>query len=165
MGRGAYLKMTSMKEVPGLVKQLYKLVEKFNQLPNAADRRFTPDGHLVGSLGEVIAAYHYDLRLLPNSAKTHDAETNDGTHRMVQIKLTQAKSIGIHDKPDHLLVLHLSREGKVEEVFNGPGDIAWKCFGKRAASNGQKSASVYRLKKTQADVPPGSRIPTVIAFD
>jgi Family of unknown function (DUF6998) len=157
--------MTFMKEVPGLVKELYKIVAKFNQLPNAADRKFTPDGHLVGSLGEVIAAYHYDLRLLPNSAKTHDAETNDGTHRMVQIKLTQAKSIGIHNKPDNLLVLHLSPDGKVEEVFNGPGETAWGCFGKRTASNGQKSATVFRLRKAQADVPPSSRISTVIEFE
>ena len=36
------------------------------------DRHVTLDGHLVGSLGEVITAYHYGINLLPPSEKLHD---------------------------------------------------------------------------------------------
>lgn len=49
-------------------------------------RKFTLDGHLVGSIGEVFVAYYYGLELLPPSAKCHDAKTTDG--REVQIKAT-----------------------------------------------------------------------------
>jgi len=40
-----------------LVKQLYKIVKEFERL--FPERRFTPDGHLVGSIGEVIAKHRY----------------------------------------------------------------------------------------------------------
>jgi len=41
-------------------------------------RKFMLDDHLVGSIGEVLAAYHYGLELLPTSAQWHDATARDG---------------------------------------------------------------------------------------
>jgi len=41
-------------------------------------RRFTPDGHLVGSIGEVVAAYAFGLKLLPASNERHDAVAANG---------------------------------------------------------------------------------------
>lgn len=41
-------------------------------------RKFTPDGHLVGSIGEAMAAHMFDLRLLPAATPKHDATTADG---------------------------------------------------------------------------------------
>ncbi len=140
-----------MKNVPALVKRLYKVVEELGKLPGAKDRRFTPDGHLVGSLGEVIAAYEYGLELLPNSTPVHDAVAVDGT--LVQIKMTQGKSVGLRENPDHLLVLSLSpTTGEHSEAFNGPGDIAWNLAGKMQ-SNGQRPVSLAKLKSAQKDVP------------
>jgi hypothetical protein len=49
-------------------------------------RKFTPDGHLVGSIGEAIAAEHFGLTLHSMSKAGHDAVDADG--REVQIKLT-----------------------------------------------------------------------------
>lgn len=57
--------------VPELVRDLYKLVHRLEGL--FPGRRFTLDGHLVGSLGEVMAAQRYALELLPASAEGHDA--------------------------------------------------------------------------------------------
>ena len=34
-------------------------------------RKFTPDGHLVGSLGEVLASYYYELEIPTASAERH----------------------------------------------------------------------------------------------
>ena len=42
-------------EVSALVEELYRLIRRFEQL--FPGRHFTPDGHLVGSIGEVIAAH------------------------------------------------------------------------------------------------------------
>ena len=55
-------------------------------------RKFTPAGHMVGSIGEVIAAEHFGLTLLSPSHPGHDATDADG--RLVQIKLTAGSSIG-----------------------------------------------------------------------
>lgn len=52
------------------IKELYKIT---NELESSyPGRKFTIDGHLVGSIGEVIVAEYYGLTLLPNSTKTHD---------------------------------------------------------------------------------------------
>lgn len=87
-------------------------------------------GHLVGSIGEVWAAYTFDLRLLPPSEAIHDAIASDG--RLVQVKATQGNTIGISSCPDELIVLLLSRDGGVEVVYDGLGDIAWAATGKTA---------------------------------
>lgn len=49
-------------------------------------RHFTLDGHLVGSVGEVLAAYYYGIELYKASTKVHDGCIDD---REVQIKITQ----------------------------------------------------------------------------
>ena len=81
----------STAEIPSIVRELYELVEQLESL--FPGRRFTLDGHLVGSLGEVLAAHRYGLNLLTASAQTHDAVAPDD--RRVQIKATQRKAISI----------------------------------------------------------------------
>ncbi len=54
--------------------------------------RFTPDGHMVGSIGEVLAAYIFDLVLAPASQKSWDATRRSHPHETVQIKATGAKT-------------------------------------------------------------------------
>lgn len=66
-------------------------------------RKFTLDGHLVGSIGEVVAAYMFDLDLNPASTQGHDARARNG--RQVEIKLTQGCGVAIRHEPEHLTVL------------------------------------------------------------
>jgi len=44
----------SILEIPSLFQELYSIVDRLEEL--FPGRRFTPDGHLVGSIGEVLAA-------------------------------------------------------------------------------------------------------------
>jgi len=118
-------------------------------------RKFTPDGHLVGSIGEVLAAHLYDLELLPASAERHDAKAPDG--RLVQIKATQAKSVGLRSEPDHLIVLKLNQDGSTNEVYNGPGAPAWHQAGKMQ-KNGQRSIGLSRLRLIMQQVPACERL-------
>jgi hypothetical protein len=60
------LYLTSIETVPVLVREIYAIVAKLEA--TFPGRHFTPDGHLVGSLGEVLAAHFYGLELLPASA-------------------------------------------------------------------------------------------------
>lgn len=41
-------------------------------------RKFTLDGHLLGSIGEALANYYYGIDLAPNNTKTYDGE-KDGS--------------------------------------------------------------------------------------
>jgi hypothetical protein len=153
--------MEGIEQVPELIRQLYDVVDKLQRL--FKDRRFTPDGHLVGSIGEVLAAHYYRLKLSPASTKGHDARAEDG--RLVQIKatqtVTQRAAIGLRSEPQHLLVLRILPEGGLEEVYNGPGKLAWDNAGKEQ-SNGQRPISVSRLLQLMASVPDKDRLPGVV---
>lgn len=144
-----------LEEVPALIAQLYQLVARLEELFDH-ERKFTPDGHLVGSIGEVIAQRRYKLRLEKPSTKGYDAKTADGTQ--VQIKVTQGGSVGLREEPQHLLVLSLNKQGQDAEVYNGPGKLAWDAAGKMQ-SNGQKPITLSKLRKLMDKVLEQERVP------
>lgn len=134
--------MTSARDI---IRQLYRLVDKLER--KHPGRHFTPDGHLVGSLGEAYAEEQYDLTLLPSSAKTHDAKRGN---MYVQIKTTQTDRIAISSEPDHLLVLKLHRNGTFEEIYFGSGAPVWTVVKhKKRPKNGQYQISLTKLRKVQ----------------
>lgn len=139
--------MDKIKEIPVLVRQLYQITERLESLFEG--RCFTPDGHLVGSIGEVLAEYLYDLELLSASTEVHDARSKDG--RMVQIKATQVKGVALRSEPEHLIVLKISKDGLATEVFNGPGVLAWNAAGKMQ-KNGQRPISLSKLTMLMTQV-------------
>lgn len=143
-----------VQEVPGLIGRLYELVAQLEAL--FPGRRFTPDGHLVGSIGEVVAAHRYGLELLPHSARGHDARTASGA--LVEIKATQGSSVALRGKPNHLIVLHISKLGEASEVYNGPGAPVWEAAGSMQP-NGQRPISLSKLRRLMAFVPEALRLP------
>ncbi len=140
--------------VPELVCRLYALVGEFEAL--FPGRSFTPDGHLVGSIGEVLAAYRYNLTLNRASSPSHDALAPNG--KQVEIKATQGKSVGLRAEPEQLIVLQLDKDGHVTEVFNGPGSLVWSNCGEMQ-KNGQRVISVSKLRKLMTTVPTQQQIP------
>jgi hypothetical protein len=146
--------VTPADQVPKLVRRLYSLVAEFEAL--FPGRKFTPDGHLVGSIGEVLAAHRYALSLCPASSEAHDGTTKDG--RQVEIKATQGSTVALRAEPQHLIVLHLNKEGHATEVFNGPGALVWSNCG-AMQKNGQRPVSLARLRKLMAEVPASQQLP------
>jgi hypothetical protein len=69
--RARRLRLTD--HVPDLVKRLYEIVYELEE--RFPERHFTPDGHLVDSLGEVLAVHRYNLDLLTASTERHDTRT------------------------------------------------------------------------------------------
>ena len=130
----------SIRRIPELIGRLYSVVDELEDL--FPGRHFTPDGHMVGSIGEVWAAYLYGLELATASTPGFDAKAMDG--RNVEIKATQVTRVSLRSEPEHLIVLKLNRTNEPEEVFNGPGVIAWNQAGKMQ-SNGQRSIGVIKL--------------------
>ena len=145
-------------EVPPLLASLYCVVDRLEKL--FPGRKFTPDGHLVGSIGEAVAARMFDLRLLAASTSEHDATTADG-RIPVQIKLTQGKrGVALRAKPKHLLVLRLDpADLAVEVVYNGRGHAPWSAAGKMQ-KNGQRSISLSKLRAMNGGVPDPERLPS-----
>ena len=139
------------------IKELYKIT---NELENSyPGRKFTIDGHLVGSIGEVIVAEHYGLTLLRNSTETHDAVSVAGKY--VQIKATQINRISISSEPDYLIVFKLFSDGSWEEVYNGPGKPVWDNAGKMQ-KNGQRSISLGKLRSLMSFVDNNDRFARVL---
>ena len=109
-------------------------------------RPFTPDGHLVGSIGEVVAAEALGLTLYPPSRAGHDAFDENGD---VQIKMTAGKTVAMYATCTRLVVLRVVSPDEAEIVYDGPGEIAWSRAGKMG-KNGQRVISLSRLRAIAA---------------
>jgi Family of unknown function (DUF6998) len=142
-----------------LVKQLYATVNELETM--FPGRHFTPDGHMVGSLGECIVADAYNLELKTASNKGYDAVTETGLE--VEIKATQSKSVAFRSQPQHTIIIKILRDGTFEEVYNGPGALVWDQFtGKRLPSNGQFQISLNKLRQLNQTVAQSDRVPRAI---
>ena len=152
------------KQFPKLIEQIYDAVEKLEKMTDDpkyvnGKRRFTPDGHMVGSIGEVLAMYHYDIELNKASTEKHDGTVGE---RNVQIKATQRNAVAVSSVPDscwfsksakmeNLLVLKISKDGKAEEIYNGPGGFVDALMKSKPEAkrpkNGQYQIGLGRLKQ------------------
>lgn len=144
-----------------LVEQLHGIVEELEEMHPG--RKFTLDGHLVGSIGEAAAEAMFELELQPPSTSGHDAIAADG--RAVEIKATYGSSgVGIRatsiEAATVLIVLRLSRLPGVdhEVVYNGSFRRVAEATG-ALQKNGQAPIALTRLRKLDADVPDVERVP------
>jgi len=133
--------MTQRIPLPEPVAKIYEAVEELQKL--YPGRKFTPDGHLVGSIGEVVAEKALGLTLYSMSEPGHDAI--DAAGRLVQIKMTAGKSIAMYADCDRLVVLRVVSPHEAEIVYDGDGAPAWAAAG-AMGKNGQKVISLTRLK-------------------
>jgi hypothetical protein len=131
--------------LPKPVADIYRAVADLEKL--YPGRKFTPDGHLVGSIGEVIAAEHFGLTLYSMSKTGHDAFDATGD---VQIKLTAGKSVSMFADCVRLIVLRIVSPEEVEIVYDGSGAPAWAAAGSMQ-KNGQRKISLTKLKAIAAE--------------
>ena len=127
------------------IRELYAIVNQLERDYNKHDRRFTLDGHLLGSIGEVYAAERYGIELAKSSSERHDGTTTDERKR--------------DSEPAYLLVLKIDENGSFKEVFNGPGNIVWELVkNKRPPKNGQYQISLSKLRTLNDNIAPDDRI-------
>lgn len=121
-------------------------------------RPFTPDGHMVGSIGECLVADSYELKLMAPSNKGYDAESKCG--KKVEIKATQSKTVAFRSCPEYAIVIKINKDGSFEEFYNGPGEKIWNEFkGKKLPSNGQYQISLSKIRKLSESVPENEKLP------
>ena len=133
--------MTSRVKLPEPVARIYRAVAELEARYHP--RKFTPDGHLVGSIGEVVAVEALGLKLYKMSRAEHDACDSEGCE--VQIKMTGGKSVAMYSDCSRLVVLRIVTPEEAEIVYDGPGAPAWASAGK-AGKNGQRVVSLAKLR-------------------
>lgn len=114
----------SVLQLPRLIAKLYETVHELESFEEFKGRPFTPDGHLVGSIGEVVAAYAYEIDLAPCSSPSFDGTLKDGSKRKVEIKLTGGNSFNISEAKDGkyadcLIALKLDYKIGFREIYAG----------------------------------------------
>ncbi|MGA8261657.1 MAG: hypothetical protein WB783_15710 [Arenicellales bacterium] len=142
-----------------LVQRLYATVQELEEM--FPGRRFTPDGHMVGSIGECLVADAYGLELQTASNKGFDAVSENGLE--VEIKATQATTVAFRSEPKHTIVIKILPDGKFVEIYNGPGALVWGQFeGKKLPKNGQFQISLSQLQRLSEKVDDRSKVPRVV---
>lgn len=132
--------MDEKNRIKAVHKKVMELIQITNDLEALyPEKSFKLDGILLGNIGEVLAAYHYGIRLFKQSEPTHDGEViTDG--KLVQIKITQSNKIILRENPDYILILYLDRaNGEVTEIYNGTGNRVWE------ASRYVRQMNYYRI--------------------
>lgn len=136
---------------------LYSVVAELEQM---FGRPFTPDGHMVGSIGEALAAHYYGLTLTPPSTAGCDATLGS---KKIEIKATQGSRVAFRCRPEYLLVLKLQKDGSFEEIYNGHGERVWNQVAHKAMPrNGQHQVSLATLCRLSKEVQNGERIERVL---
>jgi hypothetical protein len=121
-------------------------------------KEFTIDGRLVGDIGEVIAALDYDIQLYNVLQAGHDGQTSDG--RRVQVKATFKDSLTLSSIPDYYLGFKLHKDGRYEEVYNGPGSAICERYSHRKGiGRTLLSFPINELHKLSSGVKQEDRIP------
>ena len=132
------------EDIRTAIKKIFRSCRRLTELTG---RPFSPDGHLVGSFGEVTAADLLNLTLMPPSNDGYDAIDEQG--RRVEIKATTRASICLSaygTKAERLVVVVIDGDGGTEIAYNGPAAPVWDAAGK-PQKNGQRRISVSTLKK------------------
>lgn len=136
-----------------------RLYDVVNELEAMFNRPFTPDGHMVGSIGEALVAHYYGLTLTPPSTAGCDATV---AGKRVEIKATQGNRVAFRCKPEHLIVIKINRDGTFTEIYNGHGERVWVLVShKSMPSNGQHQVSLASLRRLNAAIDASERIPRV----
>ena len=147
-----------------LTAAIQKMFEAQRDLCGAFPKRpFTPDGRMIGDIGEAIAEIDYQVTVDPKSRKDWDGKREGVCEgcREVQIKATQKDSVDLKEPPDSgcLLVFKILRDGSWECCYNGDIGRVWKSLGENKASkSGEKSINVDALKKLNQAVEGCDRI-------
>jgi hypothetical protein len=140
--------MTKRIPLPEPVARIYQATAALETL--YPTRKFTPDDHLIGSIGEVIAAEALGLTLYAMSRPGHDAYDANGD---VQIKMTAGTSVATYATCDRLVVPRVVSPEEAEIVYDGPGQPVREKAGKMG-KNGQRVVSLSRLRAIAATAHP-----------
>lgn len=156
--------MTEAEFIAG-VRKIFEACRDLSRLAGSV-RPFTPDGRMVGDIGEVMGGSFYQVKLDEKNRRNWDG-TYSG--RNVQIKTTQRNVTYLKEPPkdgfgDGLLMVFKidSTSGGYRLVYNGEIQRVWDALRNvHIDRTGAKMISLDRLEKFQSLVPAENIIPRV----
>jgi len=147
------------------VKSVFDACRHLSEI-SEGKRLFTPDGRMVGDIGETVAQFFYLVDLHGVGKHVWDGTYNG---RNVQIKATGGKETYLKKPPKGgfgrglLLVFQINREsGEYKPIYNGDIQRVWDEIG---AGTDERIISLKRLKKLQGFVQLNDIIPEVSNLD
>ena len=144
-----------MSQLSQLKKAIIHLYVSVSKLHSAfPDRKFTPDGRMVGDIGEAIAALEFNVILDEKSKKHWDGHRVGltGKERKVQIKTTQKDETYLKEPPHEgdLLVFKIFRNGEWKCYYDGSIVKVWRSLkNKKPDKTGAKAITLGKLKVLQ----------------
>lgn len=147
-------------EIHQAVKDMLQIVKELQSA--YPKKKFTLDGRLVGDLGEILVEEDYDIELYEGLEKHHDGQTPDG--RRVQVKTTMKGSLTfpVDHIPHYYIGIKVHLDGSYDEIFNGPGAIAWEAIkNRKPTKTNLHSITLSALRKLNKTVADEDRIPKV----
>ncbi|OGY99330.1 MAG: hypothetical protein A2945_04880 [Candidatus Liptonbacteria bacterium RIFCSPLOWO2_01_FULL_52_25] len=128
------------------MRQIYLIATELEKM--FPGRRFTPDGHMVGSIGEAIGAAEYGIKLYPKA--NHPRVDGAVRGREVQIKATQRNKIALK-RPragDLLLVIKIEKNGSWKTIYYGDAMLVWRALvNQKKSYMREKTVSLTKLAK------------------
>lgn len=142
--------MSQSAQLKEAIIDLYLSVEKLHAA--FPDRKFTPDGRMVGDIGEAIAALKFNVFLDEKSQKHWDGHRilSGGRGRKVQVKTTQKDETYLKKPPyeGDLLVFKIFKDGKYKCCYDGSIMKVWRSLkDKKPDNTGAKIITLEKLKK------------------
>lgn len=141
--------MSQLNDLKRAIKHLYVTVKKLNSA--FPDKPFTPDGRMVGDIGEAIAAIKFDVVIDKKLRRDWDGYRVDsyGNKHEVQIKTTQKDETYLK-KPPHegeLLVFKIFKDGNYKCYYNGKIMRVWKSIKQKPDNTGAKFIKLNKLQQ------------------
>ncbi|MGB7910711.1 MAG: hypothetical protein WCF59_00645 [Desulfobaccales bacterium] len=146
-----------VQEFKEKIAEIYKIA---NELGRAFGiDRCTPDGHLLGAIGQIAAKIAFNLEF-GRPKDEHNCTWSTGSKKIdVQVRCTGRGSIALRKEPDHLIALEIAESGRIRLLFNGPGNSVWSRI--EHQKNSQKYVSLKVVVQAQQAVDVKDRIPIV----
>ena len=143
-------------EFTSAVKSVFDACRHLSEVSGGM-RRFTPDGKMVGDMGEVIGGSFYQVELDRVGRRDWDGTYNG---RNVQIKTTGGDSTYLKKPPQDgfgdglLMVFKINREtGAYTFIYNGDMQRVWDALkNQKTDSTGAKTILLNRLGELQKSV-------------
>ena len=141
--------MSQLNDLKSAIRHLYVSVKKLNSA--FPDKPFTPDGRMVGDIGEAIAAIKFGVTLDKTLRRHWDGYRIDSSGKKydVQIKATQKDKTYLKRPPHEgeLLVFKIFENGDYKCYYNGKIMRVWKSLSRQKPnSSGEKFINLSRFK-------------------
>jgi hypothetical protein len=152
------------EQVDALSAAIRKMFEAQKELQGAFPKRlFTPDGRMIGDIGQAIAELTYQVTVDARSRKDWDGKREEVCAGCpeVQVRATQTDNTYVKEPPDdgRLLVFKIFRDGSWECCYNGDARSVWVSLEKRQANKaGEKTIKVDALRTLNKAVEDCERI-------